>query len=273
MIELNEKLSKEKKFKKEVSNKYKDEAIDNAVLWCLLFSVILFFIIPIIFILPIGSVAGWFFGYYYLIHKKTSVHKERIRELQREKKKLEEGQEKNAVSSLLKSGTPSSFLLLNNVLIPTRNRSFAQIDHVLICPEGSVVCVITTDVNGNYYPHKEGWKWIPNKGYMSSGDWNITDNKCVINSPQRQALFYSKLLKWFLGSHGFRDLTVYPIVVLTNTSAHWHGSHRICPVLKKDELLDYVNKHFSSHNYMQVELKEVARTVLSISEKRIKKEN
>ena len=52
---------------------------------------------------------------------------------------------------------PEAYIVINDIRVPAGNTS-TQIDHVVVCPDGSVVCIETKHWNGTFFPEQYGWR-------------------------------------------------------------------------------------------------------------------
>lgn len=150
-----------------------------------------------------------------------------------------------------------NFALINDITIPTKYGGETQIDHVLICPNGTVLCIETKNISGRFYPIGNKWNWYPYQGYVKQ-----TTNQYGIYSPQLQSINHAKHLKYNLKRAGMLTLKVVPIVVMVNPRSTFKGNHDLCPVLYLNQLTRFAKKQ--DHTSVVTEHKEINRIMSRI---------
>lgn len=137
---------------------------------------------------------------------------------------------------------PESYIVINDVRVPAGHSS-TQIDHVVVCPTGSIVCIETKHWNGTFYPEQYGWRrahtltwWDFLKGirHFPYQLWK---------DPREQSVYHAKHVAELLRVAGYA-VNAIPVVVLTHKRSRYKGlmSFDYCPVLYRRDIKKYILK-------------------------------
>lgn len=237
----------------QIHTQNKPAAYKKATIWTLLLG------LPLLFLFPFFHLLIWFFLFYRNLNKGAIEYKKMIKIKMQELEPIRKGfTGESQVTNILVSGLSDQYILINDISVETKNDSLTQIDHLLVCPSGKVLCIETKNIKGKFYPHKNGWIWYPADNYVNTGN-----KEHVINSPQKQSIYHAKQLDYNLKRVGAK-VEVEPIVVLTNPEGQWKGSQTPCPVITVKQLMNYVKSQSQSVKLNSKELKRMGEVILSL---------
>lgn len=231
----------------------KPTAYKRATIWTLLFGLPLFFLFPFFHLLI------WFFLFNHTLNKGAIEYKKMIKIKRQELEPIRKGfNGESHVTNILVKGLSDQYIIVNDISVETIKGSLTQIDHLLLCPNGKILCIETKNIKGKFYPHKNGWLWYPADNYVNTGN-----KQHVINSPQKQSIYHAKQLGYNLNKIG-ENLEVEAIVVLTNPEGQWKGNQTPCPVITAKQLLSYIKSQSQKTKFNSKELKRMGEVILTL---------
>jgi len=114
---------------------------------------------------------------------------------------------------------PADYFVINDIKVPAGDLT-TQIDHVVVCPNGTIICIETKHWNGTFYPTTYGWRrtqtltwWDIIRGvrYFPYRQWD---------DPRDQSEYHARHVTNLIARAGYR-LDVRPIVVLTHKRSRY----------------------------------------------------
>lgn len=155
------------------------------------------------------------------------------------------------------AGLPDSYIVLHDVTVMSDESNRTQLDHVVISPE-LVLCIETKNWHGTYYPGRCGWMW-------KSLERLTRSKKHAHKDPVEQSHMHKAALKRLLDSAGL-PADIRPVVVLSDPESTWQGKQSDdCPVLRKEELLPYIESlGESKENEASKRQREIAEAILTL---------
>lgn len=236
----------------------KPAAYKRATIWTLLFGLPLFFLFPFFHLLI------WFFLFNRILNKDAIEYKKMIKIKRQELEPIQKGfNGESHVTNILVKGLSDQYIIVNDISVETKKGLLTQIDHLLVCPNGKILCIETKNIKGKFYPHKNGWLWYPADNYVNTGN-----KQHVINSPQKQSIYHAKQLEYNLNKIGGK-LEVEPIVVLTNPEGQWKGDQTPCPVINTKQLLGYIKSQSQQTKFNAKEMKRIGEVILTLDKTKI----
>ena len=151
----------------------------------------------------------------------------------------------SAVTDYIEENFGHKVFLINDINITDGKRN-AQIDHVLICPQG-IFCLETKNYSGAYH-------------YVNHGQWAFYKNgkPVYVNSAQGQSVYHANVLRDVLGGR----LRIIPVVVFANKSGCFSGEQGYCRVIKLEELREFIDEH--TKIYSKRKAKKMAKRILKL---------
>src|SRR5574341_1063490 len=142
------------------------------------------------------------------------------------------------------------YYLINDIKLPD---SYGNIDHVLLGPNG-ISIIETKNLEGEIRCY--GDKWYQYKQEWSEG--------YEIKSPSKQVKYQAFRLKQLLESiKAFKkQIWIDGVVVFTNEYVDLNLKHQTVPVLRKEELVDYIINKQSNLIFSSKELDLIGKAIL-----------
>lgn len=162
----------------------------------------------------------------------------------------------NQITKRLQTLDPKQYLLLNDVYIPKKDGTTAQIDHVVISERGIFV------IEKNHYT---GWIM----GAENSENWTQIMNKRKekFYNPIKQNAIHIRAVQEYLGDTA-RGVPLHSIVVFDN-GARLKFKHTFTKaiVINGHELLSTIQHHCESIQLSKTKLKRIKKKLCAIYEK------
>ena len=153
-----------------------------------------------------------------------------------------------------------SYYLLNDVVLP---ESYGNIDHIILGPNGIFV-IETKNYDGKiicngdeWHRQYEGGLTISMRGrpyWKPPRDYNI-------GSPSKQVKRNAVKLKQFIQKAFKKPVWVEGIVVFTNPNAELELNNPTVPILKIEELYDFIKNKKSRIKFSSKELESIAKLI------------
>lgn len=151
-------------------------------------------------------------------------------------------------NSLRKLG--KKYYLLNDINLP---EAYGNIDHAVLGPNGIFV-IESKDFKGNircdgdkWYQYKESWKW---------------PIEHEIKSPSKQVKRNAVKLKQFIQKTFKKPIWVEGIVVFTNPNVKLELNNSTVPILKVEELCNFIKNKKSKVRFSSKGLASIGRIIL-----------
>lgn len=179
----------------------------------------------------------------------------KIRNLYREKAKLEAGLRGEREVAYILRWLPPNYLSIHNVTIPSERFEQQQIDHMVVGPNG-LFHLETKSINGVVM-------------ISPGGEWTVikpVQNRMVkegMDSPRLQVQRHETVLKEFLRSRFKFDIPVVSVVVMAHPSTIIEGEDPSLNVVKKDRLNEFIQSYQGSITLTQ---KQVRQITLALAE-------
>ena len=183
---------------------------------------------------------------FFLLNREKRVKKE----AKKRDAELRGNAGEQAVISYIEKNFGEDAYLINDITVYNGWKK-AQIDHVLICPQG-IFCIETKNYSTAYfYANDEEW------GFYRNG------RPLYVNSPQQQSLYHVEVLR---GALRKRRLRIIPLVILSHRNGYFDGNDDYCKVLKLYQFRDFVDKH--SEVFSEREREKWAKKVLKLGSRK-----
>jgi hypothetical protein len=151
-----------------------------------------------------------------------------------------------SVTKLLRTSLSDEYYLINNLRLP----GYGDVDHVVLGPNG--VFVLET----------KNWS-----GEIScNGDaWQRQGNRHISSSPSEQAKRNASRIRHAIAASGKLPFTVWldVIVVFTNNRAELHLTKPTVPILKIQQLADFIISYRSQNVYTKQQLETIGKIILN----------
>ncbi|WP_227766267.1 nuclease-related domain-containing protein [Zhaonella formicivorans] len=192
---------------------------------------------------------------------KEEVEKElqkKIKNLYREKAKLEAGIKGERDVAYALSWLPKEFITFNNILLPSQDYETQQFDHLVIGPTG-IFHIETKSINGVVLIN-ENQEWClirPIQNRMI---------KEGMENPMGQLQRHEAVLKEFMKLN-FPEfaVSIQGIIALSNPQTLIEGECRDFPVLKKERLVDYIKNYPAEKTIPKSLVKKIALSIACVS--------
>jgi len=149
---------------------------------------------------------------------------------------------------------PDTYYLVNDVNL---SNSYGNIDHVVLGNNG-IFIIETKNFEGEIRCNEDMW-------YQYKDTWKIPD-ECEIKSPSKQVKRNAVKLKQFIESNNIfkKQLRIWVegIIVFTHYNVSLNLNNPTVPVLKIDELNDYILNKKSRLVFSQDELRKIGGILL-----------
>lgn len=166
---------------------------------------------------------------------------------------LQRNQGEKSVAQKIANKAKGDYYLINNMSVSKNDR----ISHVLVCPDNTIVCLETHNIEGRFRESDQGWQRTfdyKNETIKDNGFTNV--KKKAYNN----ALQLSHQLQ--LSEH----INIVPIIVMVNKQSKWEGKQdAYCPIMRIESLIDYINHHFASTTANQHQLKTTTERLMKIA--------
>ena len=161
-------------------------------------------------------------------------------------------------------GLSDNYYLVNDVMLP---ESYGNIDHIILGPngifviesknyDGKIIC------NGDeWHRHYEGGLTISMRGrpyWKPPRDYDI-------GSPSKQVKRNAVKLKQFIQKTFKKPIWVEGIVVFTNPNAELELNNPSVPILKVEELYNFIKNKKLRIKFSQKELKSIGKLIMGCS--------
>ncbi len=160
----------------------------------------------------------------------------KIKNLQREKAKLEAGLRGEREVAYILKWLPKDYITINNLVIPSRDYEPQQIDHLVLGPNG-IFHIETKSINGFVIIGEKG-EWVVIKAVQ---------NRMVkegMENPRGQLERHDRVIRDMLHKVVPPDRAqVIPILVMANPQTIVEGEEPGITVIKKDRLLDFIRQY------------------------------
>ncbi len=174
-----------------------------------------------------------------------------IKALRRKKNMLEAGiRGEKAVAHHL-SWLPKSYIVINNIQLPSKKYQSQQFDHLVIGPKG-VFHLETKTINGMVVISPEG-EWTIIKAMQN----NVL--KEGMDSPLHQIQRHEKVLREFFRNNfsGWR-IPIFSTVVMAHPKTIIEGEDARLAVIKKDKLIDFITNEDLKDQLTGQQVKRIA---------------
>lgn len=181
----------------------------------------------------------------------------KIRNLYREKAKLEAGLRGEREVAYILRWLPPTYLSMHNVTIPSQRFEPQQLDHVVVGPNG-VFHLETKSINGVVL-------------ISPDGEWTVikpVQNRMVkegMDSPRVQVQRHEVVLKEFLRSRFKLEIPVVSVVVMAHPSTIVEGDDPGLNVIKKDRLNEFIQSYQAAVTLSPKQVRQITLALAAAS--------
>jgi len=221
-------------------NKEKIIYISIDIFITLISAIVFFAILPVLFF--IGLALGYCVSRY-AINKKQIIDwinsKARDRyfylEYLTNKQKGEE-----SIGNELHKKTNKDFYLINGAVFEDYDSVIIRIPHVMLCPDGTIVCIESHNLEGKFSASAGGNKWrrkilTDDGNYISENNFTDMRNKSYESAKKLHSMFGKKL----------RNHKIVSLVVMANNKSGWVDKQEsFCPIVKLKQLPSFLHHYY-----------------------------
>lgn len=168
----------------------------------------------------------------------------------------------NLINKTLTDNMNKDFYLINGARFETEDNNVIRIPHVMLCPDGTIVCIESHNLKGTFSMGNKDWRrklQTDNGQYIYENDFMDMRTKSYKSARNLHLMFGKKLKKHKIVS----------LVVMANKESNWEGKQEsFCPIIRLNQLSRFLNHHYGQK---QLEKEENERSAMMLWSKTISK--